>query len=340
VTRILVAGGAGFIGSNFVLHILEQHPDYEVLVVDKLTYAGNMNNLTTAFARPRFSFQCLDICDPAIVDAVRGCGLVINFAAESHVDRSIDSAKDFVRSNIEGAWQLLEACRRAGTPRFLQVSTDEVYGSLGPSGSFREDTPLSPNSPYSATKAAADLMVRAYVKTHGLPALITRCSNNYGPFQFPEKFIPLMIMQALSGDFLPVYGDGENVRDWIHVADHCHALDLVLHQGREGEIYNIGGECEMKNIDVARDILRILGLPETMIRMVQDRPGHDRRYSVDCSKLKQELSWRPVWKFSSGLEATVSWYRDHPAWIEQIRNGQYMEYFDRHYKHRKAVARS
>ncbi len=336
--RILIAGGAGFIGSNFALHVLQQHPDYEVLVVDKLTYAGNLNNLDAAFAQRRFSFLHLDICDPAIADAVGGCDLVVNFAAESHVDRSIDSAQDFVRSNIEGTWRLLEACRHARTRRFLQVSTDEVYGSLGPSGSFREDSPLSPNSPYSATKAAADLMVRAYVKTHGLPALVTRCSNNYGPLQFPEKFIPLMIMQALAGDFLPVYGDGQNVRDWIYVVDHCRALDLILHQGRDGEIYNIGGECEMKNIEVARSILRLLKLPETMIKMVKDRPGHDRRYSVDCSKLKQEIDWRPAWEFSVGLETTVCWYRDNRAWLEQVRSGEYLEYFDRHYQQREAAA--
>jgi dTDP-glucose 4,6-dehydratase len=335
--RILIAGGAGFIGSNFVHHILEQRPDYDVLVVDKLTYAGNLNNLNASFAHPRFSFLRMDICDPVIHDAVRGCDLVVNFAAESHVDRSIDNAKDFVRSNIEGSWRLLESCRRAGTRRFLQVSTDEVYGSLGACGSFREDTPLSPNSPYSATKAAADLMVQAYVKTYGFPAIVTRCSNNYGPLQFPEKFIPLMIMQALAGDFLPVYGDGQNVRDWIYVADHCCALDLILRQGREGEIYNIGGECEMRNMDVARGILRLFDLPETMIRMVKDRPGHDRRYAVECSKLKQELGWRPMWQFSRGLETTVRWYRDNRAWLERVRSGQYLEYFDRHYNQREVA---
>jgi dTDP-glucose 4,6-dehydratase len=335
--RILIAGGAGFIGSNFVHHTLERHPDDEVLVVDKLTYAGNLNNLDAAFSHSRFTFLRLDICDPAINDVARGFDLVINFAAESHVDRSIENARAFVRSNIEGCWRLMEACRRAGARRFLQVSTDEVYGSLGPSGRFCEDTPLAPSSPYSATKAAADLMILAYVKTYGFPAIVTRCSNNYGPFQFPEKFIPLMIMQAIAGEPLPVYGDGQNIRDWIHVSDHCHALDVVLRQGREGEIYNVGGESEMKNIDVAHLILRSFDLPETMIQMVKDRPGHDRRYAVDCTKLKQEFGWHPVWDFSRGLEDTVRWYRDNCQWLEQVRSGDYLEYFDRYYNRREAT---
>jgi dTDP-glucose 4,6-dehydratase len=338
--RVLIAGGAGFIGSNFVHHILGRYPDDEVLVVDKLTYAGNLKNLDAASAHARFTFLRLDICDPAIHDVVRGCDLVVNFAAESHVDRSIENARDFVRSNIEGCWRLMEACRLAGTRRFLQVSTDEVYGSLSSSGKFREDTPLSPSSPYSATKAAADLMVQAYVKTHCFPAIITRCSNNYGPFQFPEKFVPLMIMQAMAGDPLPVYGDGQNVRDWIYVADHCHALDVALRRGREGEIYNIGGECEMRNIDVATRILRLFDLPSTMIRMVKDRPGHDRRYAVDCSKLKQELGWRPLWNFGRGLDETVRWYRENRAWLEEVRSGEYLEYFDRHYNQREAAVGS
>jgi dTDP-glucose 4,6-dehydratase len=338
--RILIAGGAGFIGSNFVHHILDQHPDEDVLVVDKLTYAGNLKNLDAAFAHRRFSFLRLDICDPAIYDVVRGSDLVVNFAAESHVDRSIENARDFVRSNIEGCWRLMEACRRAGARRFLQVSTDEVYGSLGTSGSFREDSPLSPSSPYSATKAAADMMVQAYVKTYGFPAIVTRCSNNYGPFQFPEKFVPLMIVQAIAGDALPVYGDGQNVRDWIYVTDHCRALDMVLRNGREGEIYNVGGECEMKNLDVACGILRLFDLPDTMIRMVKDRPGHDRRYAVDCSKLKHELGWLPLWNFGDGLEATVRWYRENWAWLDQVRSGEYREYFDRHYNQRQAAVGS
>jgi dTDP-glucose 4,6-dehydratase len=338
--RILIAGGAGFIGSNFVHHVLEQHPDGEVVVVDKLTYAGNLKNLDAAFAHRRFSFLRLDICDPAIEDAVCGCDLVVNFAAESHVDRSIENAQDFVRSNIEGCWRLMEACRRAGVGRFLQVSTDEVYGSLGSSGKFREDTPLSPSSPYAGTKAAADLMVQAYVKTHGFPAIITRCSNNYGPFQFPEKFVPLMITQAMAGDPLPVYGDGQNVRDWIYVTDHCRALDLVLHKGREGEIYNVGGECEMKNIDVACRILSLFDLPSTMIRMVKDRPGHDRRYAVDCCKLKQQLGWHPLRDFGRGLKETVRWYRENRVWLEQVRSGEYLEYFDRNYNRREAAVGS
>ncbi|MCU1311004.1 MAG: rfbB [Candidatus Angelobacter sp.] len=335
--RMLIAGGAGFIGSNFVRYMLEQHPGYDVVVVDKLTYAGNLKNLDIVLADQRFSFVRLDICDPAIADVVRGCDLVVNFAAESHVDRSIEDALGFVRSNIEGCWRLLDACRRTGVQRYLQVSTDEVYGSLTASGRFREDTPLSPNSPYSATKAAADLMVQAYVKTYGFPAIVTRCSNNYGPFQFPEKFVPLMIVQAVAGDFLPIYGDGQNVRDWIHVADHCRALDLVLHKGRDGEIYNVGGECEMKNLDVAWRILDLTGRPLSLLRMVKDRPGHDRRYAVDCSKIKEQLNWEPHWDFDHGLVETIRWYRDNGAWLDQVRSGEYREYFDRHYIHRETT---
>src|SRR5229473_167335 len=259
--KVVVTGGAGFIGSNFVLHMLEQHPDYGIIVVDKLTYAGNLANLDAVLENPRLEFVRLDICDPAIADVAQGCDAVVHFAAESHVDRSIEDASPFVRTNAEGTWRMVEACRAARVARFVHVSTDEVYGSLAAPGKFSESSSLAPTSPYAASKAASDLMVLSAVKTHGFPAIITRCTNNYGPFQFPEKFIPLMIARALSGETLPVYGDGKNVRDWIHVSDHCRALDLILRQGRDGEVYNIAGGCELENTAVAGRILETLGGP-------------------------------------------------------------------------------
>lgn len=335
--KICVTGGAGFIGSNFVHHLLDTYPDYRVVVVDKLTYAGNLRNLERALADPRLSFLRLDVCDPAVTEAVAGCDAVVHLAAESHVDRSIEDAAAFVRSNVEGTWRMLDACRRARVPRYLQVSTDEVYGSLGPEGKFDEASPLAPNSPYSATKAAGDLLALSYVHTHGFPAIVTRCSNNYGPYQFPEKFIPLMIAQAMTGGFLPVYGDGQNVRDWIHVSDHCRALDVVLHRGCEGEVYNVGGDCEMKNLELATRILELLGRPTSLIKMVQDRPGHDRRYAIDSGKLNRELGWAPRWDFSRGLEDTIQWYRSHSDWLQEIRSGQYLAYFERHYLQREAT---
>ena len=335
--KVCVTGGAGFIGSNFVHHLLDTYPDYRVVVVDKLTYAGNLRNLERALADPRLSFLRLDVCDPAVAEAVAGCDAVVHLAAESHVDRSIEDAAAFVRSNVEGTWRMLDACRRARVPRYVQVSTDEVYGSLGLEGQFDEASPLAPNSPYSATKAAGDLLALAYVHTHGFPAIVTRCSNNYGPYQFPEKFIPLMIAQAMAGEFLPVYGDGQNVRDWIHVSDHCRALDVVLHRGREGEVYNIGGDCEMKNLELATRILELLGRPTSLIKMVQDRPGHDRRYAIDSGKLARELGWTPQWDFSRGLEDTIQWYRGHSDWLQEIRSGQYLAYFERHYLQREAT---
>ncbi len=256
--KLLVTGGAGFIGSNFVHHALATHPEWKLVVLDKLTYAGNLKNLEPALQQGRCEFVQVDICDRAVLDAVRGCDAVIHFAAESHVDRSIEDAAAFVRTNVDGTHNLIQACREAGVPRFLHVSTDEVYGSLGEEGEFTEESPLQPNSPYAATKAASDLLVLAYVRTHKFAAVVTRCSNNYGPYQFPEKFIPLMIAQAMAGERLPVYGKGSNVRDWIHVNDHCMALDAVLQRGREGEVYNIGGGCEMRNLEVAKLILAAL----------------------------------------------------------------------------------
>jgi dTDP-glucose 4,6-dehydratase len=332
--KILVTGGAGFIGSNFVHYFLRTHPTDQIIVVDKLTYAGNLRNLDGVMGNARFQFVRLDICDAAMDDAMKGCDAVVHFAAESHVDRSIEDAAPFVRTNIEGTWRLVDSCRRHRVARFIHVSTDEVYGSLGPEGRFSEITPLDPTSPYAASKAASDLLVLSAFKTHGFPAIVTRCTNNYGPFQFPEKFIPLMICQALAGQPLPVYGDGRNVRDWIHVSDHCCAVDLILHKGKEGEVYNIGGGCELENIAVARKILNALNRPETLLTFVTDRPAHDRRYALDCGKLSRELGWAPVWDFERGLRETIRWYQENQAWLAEIINGEYQNYFERHYLRR------
>jgi dTDP-glucose 4,6-dehydratase len=333
--KVLLTGGAGFIGSNFVHHVLREHPDYEIIVLDKLTYAGNLKNLESALTNPRFKFIRQDICDPAVIDNVQGIDAVVHMAAESHVDRSIESAAEFVRTNVEGTLRMLDASRQAKVPRFIHVSTDEVYGSLGATGKFTEQTPLSPNSPYSATKASSDLLALAYFHTHRFPALVTRCSNNYGPYQFPEKLIPLMIAQASGDQPLPVYGKGENVRDWIHVEDHCRAIDTVLHRGQDGEVYNIGGNSERRNLDVVKMILSLVGKPESLIKYVTDRPGHDLRYAIDSTKMKQQLGWEPRWTFTDGLAATVRWYQENASWVEETRSGAYRDYFDRHYLRRE-----
>lgn len=333
--RILATGGAGFIGSNFVRYILRTHQEDHIVVVDKLTYAGNLGNLDEVERDPRFKFVRLDIADASILDVIRGCDAVVHFAAESHVDRSIEDAAPFVRTNVEGTWRLVEACRMTRLTRFLHVSTDEVYGSLGVEGKFSESSHLAPTSPYAASKAASDLMILCAVKTHHFPAIVTRCTNNYGPFQFPEKFIPLMISQALQGQPLPVYGDGRNVRDWIHVEDHCSALDMLLRRGVEGEVYNIGGECELENITVARRILCALGQPESLLKFVTDRPAHDRRYALDCSKLKFQMGWSPTWNFERGLANTIEWYKANSSWLNGITTGEYKRYFERHYLRRE-----
>jgi len=317
--------------------MLEHHPHYPLRVVDKLTYAGNLRNLDGALCDPRLCFHRMDICNPAVSEIVEGCDAVINFAAESHVDRSIEDASAFVHTNIEGTWHVIQACRLAHVGRFIQVSTDEVYGSADPKGQFLETSPLAPNSPYAATKASADLIVLAHARTYGFPGIITRCSNNYGPNQFPEKFIPLAIAQALANQPIPVYGDGQNVRDWIHVYDHCRALDLILHHGKDGEIYNIGGESELRNVEVAKRILAALGCPESLIQFVSDRPGHDRRYALDCGKLKNELGWQPQWNFDRGLASTIYWYQENSQWLEETRSGEYRAYFERHYLRREAT---
>jgi dTDP-glucose 4,6-dehydratase len=333
VRTYLITGGAGFIGSNYIHYLLAEQDDVRVINLDKLTYAGNLENLADVAEDPRYSFVKGDICDPEVVGEcmARGVDVIVNFAAETHVDRSIQDPGSFIETDIKGVHVLLEAARTHGVERFLQISTDEVYGSIA-EGSFREEDPLQPNSPYSASKAGAELLVRAYHRTYGVPVLITRSSNNYGPYQYPEKLIPLFITNALDGKPLPLYGDGLNVRDWIHVADNCAALDVVLERGVPGEAYNIGGGNEVPNIEITRAILRLTGRGEELIRHVPDRPGHDRRYSVDCAKLA-DLGWSPRIPFESGLAATVEWYRRHRGWWERIRerSREYREFYRRQY---------
>jgi len=315
--KVLVTGGCGFIGSNFVRYLLAREPDCRVINLDALTYAGNPANLADVDRDSRYRFVHGDVADPDTVrPLVKDVDAVVHFAAESHVDRSIAGPAVFVRTNVLGTQVLLDACREARVPRFVQVSTDEVYGSLGPEGLFTEESPLRPNSPYAASKAAADHMVRAYHHTYGFPAMITRCSNNYGPYQAPEKLIPLMITRALQDRPLPVYGNGLNVRDWIHVEDHCAALLKILQEGRPGEVYNIGSNQERTNLQVVRMILEVLGKPESLIAFVPDRPGHDYRYALDASKLRRELGWTPRWGFEEGLRQTVRWYAEHRDWVE------------------------
>jgi dTDP-glucose 4,6-dehydratase len=322
---VLVTGGAGFIGSNLVRHLLARRPRCEVVNLDSLTYAGNLDNLTDLDRHPRYRFVRGDIADPAAVRrAMAGCDGVFHLAAESHVDRSIEGSLPFLRTNVSGTGVLLEEAARVGVKRFVHVSTDEVYGSLGPRGRFTERTPLAPNSPYAASKAASDLLVRSFHVTHGVPAIVTRCCNNYGPYQFPEKFIPLMILRALAGEPLPIYGDGKYVRDWIHVEDHCAALVRVLERGRPGEIYNIGSAATRRNLDVAHRILDLTGRPRTQLHHVVDRPGHDRRYAIDARKLRGDLGWKPAWGFERGLRETVSWYRANERWWRRILAGTYL----------------
>jgi dTDP-glucose 4,6-dehydratase len=332
MSTLLVTGGCGFIGSNFIHYVLEQDPEVHVVNLDALTYAGNPANLQDLVGHPRYRFVRGDVADPdAVRQALPGVDGVIHFAAESHVDRSIQDSGPFVRTNVAGTQVLLDAARAAGVARFVQVSTDEVYGSLGPDGLFTEQTPLAPNSPYSASKAGADLLVRSNHHTFGFPAVITRCSNNYGPYQFPEKLIPLFICNLLEGQPVPIYGDGLQVRDWVHVRDHGAAVYRVWQAGRPGEVYNIGGRCQRTNLDVAHALLRILGRPASLLRYVKDRPGHDRRYAIDCDKIERELDWRPAVDFEQGLGETVAWYREHPDWVAGIRSGEYRSYYQKQY---------
>jgi dTDP-glucose 4,6-dehydratase len=336
--KLLVTGGAGFIGSNFIRFSLATHPDATVVNLDKLTYAGNLDNLSEVEGLANYRFVRGDVGDVELVDGLlsEGVDAIVHFAAESHVDRSIADARDFIQTNVQGAFTLLDAARRRRVPRFLQVSTDEVYGSLGPGENATEQSPLAPNSPYAASKAAADLVVRSFWQTYRYPAIITRCSNNYGPFQFPEKLMPLMISNALEDHRLPVYGDGLNERDWIFVEDHCRALDCVLTSGRPGEIYNIGGGEPVPNLEIVRRLLQILNKSEELIEFVIDRPGHDRRYALDTSKMTRELGWGPGVGLEEGLNRTIEWYRSHPDWVRNTRSGEYRSYYEKYYQNRRA----
>jgi dTDP-glucose 4,6-dehydratase len=333
MTTLLVTGGCGFIGSNFVRHILQTDPSISVVNYDCLTYAGNLANLADLAGHPRYRFVKGDITDREQVRAALRLGVtdVINFAAESHVDRSIQDSGPFVRTNVIGTQVLLDAAREFKVNRYVQVSTDEVYGSLGPTGYFTETTPLDPSSPYSASKAAADMLVKAYQHTFGLNAVITRCSNNYGPYQFPEKLIPLFISNLMKDEPVPVYGDGQQVRDWIHVLDHCTGVETAWRKGKAGEVYNFGGRCEKPNLELTHLLLELLGKPKTLIRYVKDRPGHDRRYAIDCARAERDLGWTRRVPFDRGLRDTIRWYQENAAWVAAIRSGEYMRYYEKQY---------
>ncbi|QDE91371.1 dTDP-glucose 4,6-dehydratase [Myxococcus xanthus] len=335
--NVLVTGGCGFIGSNLVKYLRRERPAWTVVNLDKLTYAGNLESLSELEGDPQHVFIRGDIGNRELVEhlmSVHAIDAVMHLAAESHVDRSILGPEVFVTTNVLGTQQLLEASRARGVKRFLMVSTDEVYGSLGPTGAFTESSPLQPSSPYSASKTSSDLVALAYHHTFNLDVVVTRCSNNYGRYQFPEKLIPLMVVNALHDKPLPVYGDGGNVRDWLHVEDHCHALLLALEKGRAGEVYNIGGGAERRNIDIVKAILGLVGKPESLIQYVKDRPGHDRRYAIDPSKIRAELGWTPAHTFEQGLAETVRWFVDHPAWWQRVTSGAYRQYFETQYRTR------
>ncbi len=332
--KVLVTGAAGFIGSNFVRYILGAHDDWRIVNVDKLTYAGNLANLEDVAGDPRYHFHRADVCDAGAIGRIfseETPDAVVNFAAETHVDRSIEDPSLFLRTNILGTQVLMDAARKSGVARYLQISTDEVYGSLGATGRFSEDSPLRPNSPYAASKTAADLLVRAYFKTYGLPTLITRCSNNYGPFQFPEKIVPFFVTQLYGGKPVPVYGDGMNVRDWIHVDDHSRAVEAVLLSGKPGEVYNVGGGNERTNIEITRLLLGAMGKDASHMKFVPDRPGHDRRYAIDDTKIRTELGVVPQVLFEEGLEATVRWYLENEVWWRTVKSGDYQGFYDRWY---------
>lgn len=336
----LVTGGAGFIGSNYILYMKKKHPEVEILCVDKLTYAGNLENIKDVLNTPGFKFAKVDITDREAIFKLfeeEKPDVIVNFAAESHVDRSVLDPEIFLRSNVLGTACLLDACRKYGIKRYHQVSTDEVYGDLPierPDLFFTEETPLHTSSPYSASKASSDLLVQAYARTYGLPVTISRCSNNYGRYQFPEKMIPLMINNAKHDKKLPVYGKGENIRDWLYVEDHCKAIDMIIRDGREGEIYNIGGHNERDNITVVKTILKEMGKSEELISYVTDRPGHDRRYAIDPTKIKNELGWFPETPFEKGIKETIHWYLDNEEWFERVLSGDYQAYYDNMYKDR------
>ena len=338
--KIIVTGGAGFIGSNFIFYMLEKYPEYSIVCIDKLTYAGNLSTLKSVINNPKFRFIKADICDRAIIYKVfeeEQPDMVVNFAAESHVDRSIEDPCIFLHTNILGTSTLMDACLRFGVKRYHQVSTDEVYGDLPldrPDLFFTEETPLHTSSPYSSSKASADLLVLAYYRTYGLQVTISRCSNNYGPYHFPEKLIPLMIVNALNNKFLPVYGNGENVRDWLYVEDHCKAINIILHKGKMGEVYNIGGHNEMRNIDIVKLICKELGKPESLITYVTDRKGHDMRYAIDPKKIHNELGWLPETRFTEGIKKTIKWYLENREWWEDILSGEYQKYYKKMYENK------
>ncbi len=331
--RVIVTGGCGFIGSNFIRLFLKQEPNLQIVNVDNLTYAGNLENLKDLESEPRLSFARLDITQPESLEPLfrEPVDSVIHFAAESHVDRSILDSGPFVRTNVQGTQILLDFAKKASVRKFVHVSTDEVYGSLGASGFFTETTPLAPNSPYSASKAASDMLVRSYCHTFGFPGVITRCSNNYGPFQFPEKIIPLFISNLLQDLQVPVYGDGLQIRDWIHVTDHCSGVYAAWKSGIAGEVYNFGGRWELTNMELTTTLLRLLDKPESLIKYVQDRPGHDRRYAIDCAKAESELGWKPLVSFPDGIANTIRWYQENREWVARVRSGAYRDYYQQQY---------
>jgi dTDP-glucose 4,6-dehydratase len=332
--NLLVTGGAGFIGSNFVRYMLGKYPNYKVVNYDLLTYAGNLENLKDVENHPNYTFVKGDINNRELVDYLvktHEIDVIVNFAAESHVDRSITDPDIFVKTNVLGTQALLDVAKANNIKKYVQISTDEVYGTLGETGYFTEETPLAPNSPYSASKAGGDLLVRAYHETYGLNVNITRCSNNYGPYHFPEKLIPLMITNALEGKELPIYGDGQNIRDWLHVKDHCAAIDLVIHKGRSGEVYNIGGHNERTNNEIVHLIVEKLRVSKDLIKYVADRPGHDRRYAIDPTKIMTELGWKPQYTFEKGIVETIQWYIDNQEWWKNIKSGEYMNYYQKQY---------
>jgi dTDP-glucose 4,6-dehydratase len=333
--KMFVTGGAGFIGSNFIRHVLSLEQGYQIVNYDKLTYAGNLANLESIADNPNYTFVRGDICDTAATEqAMRGCDTVIHFAAESHVDRSIYEPAPVIETNVTGTFILLQVARKLQVERFIHISTDEVYGDMAPGAFADENSQLEPSSPYSASKASSDLLVRSYVRTFGFPALITRSSNNYGPYQFPEKFLPLLITNALDDKALPIYGDGKQQRDWLHVEDNCRGVLAVLERGRIGEVYNIGGVDIEENLTIARRLLSLMGKPDSLLTYVKDRPGHDRRYALHCHKMEEELGWKPVIPFEQGLRQTIDWYKSNTKWMAAVRGGEYRSYYEKYYVNR------